>query len=211
MLCSGLVVGLDRGLVNTDSLCGDDLPNALLENEEVVLGEGVGFSNNRDEIDTRAETLHDLDVERLQSVSGGPNEVQATMDPEVGLLPTLGLLFLSHIGLVLVIDEIDDWGPRVTVVDIVAESWGVNDAELDFELLLLELGLDYLDLGKLVELLVVTPGVVFGRRQLGSEERVHESGLAKTRFTDYHHGEVCTMLGDDFVPLVREVCNANAI
>ena len=105
------------------------------------------------------------------------------MDPEVGLLPTLGLLFLSHVGLVLVIDEIDDWGPRVTVVDIVSESGGVNDGELDFELLLLKLRLDDLDLGKFVELLVVTPRVVLGRRQLGGEERVDESGLAETRFT----------------------------
>ena len=105
------------------------------------------------------------------------------MDPEVGFLPTLGLLFLSHIGLVLIIDEIDDWGPRVTVVDVVSESGGVNDGELDFELLLLKLRLDDLDLGELVELLVVTPRVVLGRRQLGGKERVDESGLAETRFT----------------------------
>lgn len=105
------------------------------------------------------------------------------MDPEVGLLLTLGLLFLSHIGLVLIVDEIDDWGPRVTVVDIVPKSGGVNDGELDFELLLLKLGLDDLDLGKLVELLVVTPRVVLGRRQLGGKERVDEGGLAETRFT----------------------------
>ena len=104
------------------------------------------------------------------------------MDPEVGLLLTLRLLLLSHVSLVLVIDEIDDRGPRVTVVDIVAESGGINDGELDFELLLLKLCLDYLDLGKLVELLVVTPGVVFGGRQLGSEESVDESGLAEARF-----------------------------
>lgn len=100
------------------------------------------------------------------------------MNPEVGLLLALWLLFLSHIGLMLIIDEIDDRGPRVTVVDIVPESWGVNDGELDFELFLLKLCLDDLDLGQLVELLVVTPGVVLGRRQLGGEERVDESGFA---------------------------------
>lgn len=115
-------------------------------------------------------------------MSSCPNEIQAAVDPEVGLLLTLRLLLLSHVSLVLVIDEIDDRGPRVTVVDIVAESGGINDGELDFELLLLKLGLDYLDLGKLVELLVVTPGVVFGGRQLGSEESVDESGLAEARF-----------------------------
>lgn len=116
-------------------------------------------------------------------VSSGSDEVQATMNPEVGLILALRLLFLSHVGLVLVIDEIDDWGPRVTVVDIVPESRGVDDSELDFELLLLKLCLDYLDLGQLVELFVVTPMVVLGRRQLGGEERVDEGGLAETRFT----------------------------
>jgi hypothetical protein len=33
------------------------------------------------------------------------------MYPEVSLLLALGLLFLSHIGFMLVIDEIDNWGP----------------------------------------------------------------------------------------------------
>lgn len=116
-------------------------------------------------------------------VSAGPDEVETTMHSEVGLLLALRLLFLSHVSLVLVIDEIDDRGPRITVVDIVAESRGVNDTELDFELFLLKLRLDDLDLGQLVELLVVTPRVILGRRQLGGEERVDKSGLAKTGFT----------------------------
>jgi hypothetical protein len=47
----------------------------------------------------------------------------------------------------LVIDEFNNGGPRVGVVDVVTESGGVNDGELDFELLLLEFGLDDLDLG----------------------------------------------------------------
>lgn len=115
-------------------------------------------------------------------MSGGPDEVQAAVNPEIGLLPALGLLFLPHIGLVLIIDEIDNWGPRITVVDIIPKSGGVNNGKLDFELLLLELCLDDLDLCQLVELLVVTPRVVFGRRQFGGEERVDESGLAQTRF-----------------------------
>lgn len=141
------------------------------------------------------------------------------MNPEVGLLLTLGLLLLSHVCLVLVVDEINDWRPRVTVVDIIAESWGVNDAELDLELLLFKLCLDYLDLCQFVELLVVAPRVIFGRGQLGGEERVDQGGLAQARFTykgstrarldntmkrtDYHHGEMSTVLGDDFVPLLN--------
>ena len=74
MLCSGLVVIFDGRLVNTDSLGGDNLPNTLLEDEKVVLSEGVGFGDDGDEIDTRAETLHDLNVERLQTLKSNVNQ-----------------------------------------------------------------------------------------------------------------------------------------
>lgn len=40
---------------------------ALFEEEQVVLGQGIGFSYDRDKVDTRSKTLHDLDVKRLQS------------------------------------------------------------------------------------------------------------------------------------------------
>lgn len=39
---------------------------ALLENKEVILGQGVGLSNDRDEIYTSSKPLHDLDVEGLE-------------------------------------------------------------------------------------------------------------------------------------------------
>ncbi len=65
----------------------------------------------------------------------------------------------------LVVDKVHNRRPRVAVVDIVAKAGRVNDSELDLELLLLKLGLDDLNLGKLVELLVVPFGVVFGWRE----------------------------------------------
>lgn len=77
----------------------------------------------------------------------------------------------------LVVNELHDREPRVSVVDIVAKSRRINDREFDLELLFLELSLDYFDLCELVELLVVTLGVVLGRRQLGGEEGVNESRL----------------------------------
>jgi hypothetical protein len=96
-------------------------------------------------------------------VTGGPNEVKTSMDAKVTLLTTLGLLLLKHVRLMLVVDEVDNWGPRVLVVDIVTKTRSVDDGKLDFELLLLELGLDNLNFGEFVELLEVASGVVFGR------------------------------------------------
>lgn len=119
-------------------------------------------------------------------VSGGAYEVETSMHPQVGLLAPLGLLLLPHIRLMLVINELNNGRPRVTVVDVVSKSRGVNDGELDFELLLLKLGLDDFDLGELVELLMVTPVVVFGGRKFGGEEGVDEGGFSETRLACSH-------------------------
>lgn len=80
-------------------------------------------------------------------MSSWANEVQACVNTQVALLLTLWLLLLTHVNLMLVIDEIDDRCPGVAVVDIVTESRGVNNRELDLERLFLELGLDDLNLG----------------------------------------------------------------
>ena len=89
------------------------------------------------------------------------------MNAKVTLLAALGLLLLNHVRFMLVVNEVDNRRPRVPVVDIVAKARSVDDGELDLELLLLKLGLDYLDLSEFVELLMVATAIVFGRGQLG--------------------------------------------
>lgn len=93
-------------------------------------------------------------------VTGGTDKVEAGVNSEVCLVGPQRLLLLSHIRLMLVVDEVDNWGPRVAVVDVVAESGGVNDGKLDFELFLLQFCLDDFDLGQLVELLEMTTVVI---------------------------------------------------
>jgi hypothetical protein len=75
-------------------------------------------------------------------MTGRPDEVQARVDSEIGLLTTLWLLLLPHIGFVLVIHKVDDGSPRVTVVDIVTESGSIDDSKLDLEGFFLELRFD---------------------------------------------------------------------
>lgn len=109
------------------------------------------------------------------------DEVQARVHAEVDLLLALRLLLLTHVRFMLVVNEVDDRRPRVAVVDVVSEPGRVDHGELCLELLLLQLGLDDLDLRQLVELLLVPLGVVLRRRKLGREERVDERGLSETR------------------------------
>lgn len=48
-------------------------------------------------------------------------KVQASMCSQVGLLVPLRLFFLSHISLMLIINEVDDGAPQILVVHVVTE------------------------------------------------------------------------------------------
>ena len=65
------------------------------------------------------------------------------MNPKVSLFPTLRLLLLNHVRLMLVVDEVDNRCPRVTVVDVVAEARGVNDGQGNADTILLKLCMRY--------------------------------------------------------------------
>ena len=159
----------------------------------------IGFGDDGDKVDTGTEALHDLNVEWLQTViqrrqgkviakdaedirvTCRANEVQTSVDSKVRLFVPLGLLLLTHICLMLVINELDNRHPRVAVVDVVTEARCVNNGELDFELLLFKLGLDYFNFGELVELFMVAAGVVLRGGELGGEEGVDECRFTQSR------------------------------
>lgn len=110
---------------------------SLLESEKVARTESVCLCNDRNEVDTGAQTLHDFNIERLQAMAGGSDEVETGVNTEVNLIAATWLLLLKHVRLVLVVKELDDGLPRVAVVDVVSEARGVNDGEADLEELLL--------------------------------------------------------------------------
>lgn len=105
--------------------------HSLLVTSQVRVAQGVGLGDNGNQVDTRAQTLHHLDIQRLQGVTSGSDEVQASVDTHVDLVRPAGLLLLKHVGLVLVIQEFDDGLPGVTVVDIVSEAGSINDGQTD--------------------------------------------------------------------------------
>lgn len=101
----------------------------LLELGQIGGAESISLGNDGDQVNSGAEALHDLDIQGLQGVAGRADEVQAGVDTEINLVLTARLLLLEHVRLVLVVEELDDGLPRVAVVDIVAESRGVNDSQ----------------------------------------------------------------------------------
>lgn len=118
-----------------------------------------GFSLGTKVIGKNEDMTWKMDIR----VACGTNEVEASVHAEISLLVPLWLLLLAHVGFMLIVNELDDGKPGITVVDVVSESRGVDDSQLDLELTLLQLGLDNLHLGELVQLLVMALVVVFGR------------------------------------------------
>jgi len=105
-----------------------------LELGEVCWAQCIGLGDNGNQVDTGAEPLHNLNIQGLQGVASGSNEVQAGVDAQIDLIGAAGLLFLQHVGLMLVVQELDDGLPRVTVVHVVPEAWGVDNSEADYQL-----------------------------------------------------------------------------
>jgi hypothetical protein len=103
--------------------------HSLLVTSQICWAESVCLCYNRDQVDSRAQSLHNLDIQRLQCVSSGADEVQAGVNTEINLVNTAGLLLLQHIRLMLIVQELDNWHPRVAVVDIVSEARGINDSK----------------------------------------------------------------------------------
>jgi len=56
---------------------------ALLELVQVGGGQSIGLGNDRDQVDSGSQTLHNLNIQRLQSVASGTDEVQTAVHTHV--------------------------------------------------------------------------------------------------------------------------------
>lgn len=105
----------------------------MLELGQVSRAESISLGDDGNQVDARAQALHDLNVKGLEGVAGRADEVQAGMDTEIDLVLSTGLLLLKHVRLVLVVEELDDGLPGVAVVDIVAKAGGVDNGQSDWK------------------------------------------------------------------------------
>lgn len=89
MFGAGVVIGINGGLVNANALHSNGFANlegdkskkliysalatrseqtyAVLEGSQIRLGQSICLRDNRDEVDTRTEALHDFDVKRFET------------------------------------------------------------------------------------------------------------------------------------------------
>ena len=64
-------------------------------------------------------------------MTGGANEIKASVNPQVDFVDPSGLLLLKHVGLVLIVKKFNDRHPGVAIVYIVSKSRCINDRQAD--------------------------------------------------------------------------------
>lgn len=78
----------------------------------------------------RAERMRGISTkgESNLRMTSRSDKVQANMDTQVIDLLTNGLLFLTHVALMLVVKEFNHGQPAVLVVDVVTETRGIDNS-----------------------------------------------------------------------------------
>lgn len=173
------------------------LLDAVLELLALFEGKRVGLCNDRDNVDGLAELLEDDNIDGLEAMARGRNEVETAVD--AGVLDVAGLMlvnilqsalaqylpltlssqFLPEVSRVLVLDVLDDRVPAAVVVDEVTVARGVDDVQAQSHAVLLNDVGDGLDLSGL-------SGGLGGCKaalrfdEVGGEDGVNQGGLAET-------------------------------
>lgn len=125
------------------------------------------------------------------------DKVKTRMDPLVELVASIRLLLLTHVRLVLIINEVDNRVPGLFVVDIVAKARRVNDRQLYFESLFFQFGFDNVNFGRLVNLFCMAARVVLVHSEFRREQGVDEGRLFGSVRIDnrtiLRQQEICTL------------------
>ena len=91
------------------------------------------------------KSAHDLDVKWLQGVASWLEEVDTSVDTVVDDVHTVDLVLSIEVGIESLLNVVDNWSPRLVVVDEVSETWGINNSKTKADTVLLNIcayGLD---------------------------------------------------------------------
>jgi hypothetical protein len=155
----------------------------LLEHGNLFVGQGVGLGDNGDEIDFGMESSHNLNIQGLERVTGGLDEVHASVDAVIDNVHAINLVLRIEIRNEASLDVIHDGAPRLVIVDKVTETRGVDDSQAQTNTVLLDIsgdGLDRNGLGNDIERRAL---LLLRRVERGVEEGIDECGLSEARFT----------------------------
>lgn len=214
------------------SLTAEGVWNATysrLERGDLLVGQGIGLGNDRDQVDLGVQPLHDLDVQRLQGVARGLDEEDAGVDAVVHNVHAVHLVLGIKVGVETLLNVVNDWPPGLVIVDKVAKAGRVNHCQPQTNTRLLNIGADRLDSDGLRDDVEARALGLLGGVQRSVEESVDKCRLSEAGFTwknvvsgkitqnpglekaltNNHDIEVETLPDALAVPLVGQVGKAN--
>ena len=98
----------------------------LLVVVDFIVGNSVGLGNYRNEVDLGVKLLHHLNVDGLQGVAGGLDEVDNGMDTVVDDVHAVDLVLSIQVCVEPLLNVLDNGIPRLIVVDEVAKTGCVD-------------------------------------------------------------------------------------
>ena len=153
----------------------------MLEESDLFVGQGISLSNDGDQVDLGMQSAHHLNVERLERVASRLDEVHTGVHTVVDNVHAVDLVLGLQVCIESLLNVLNDWSPRVVIVDKVTEAGCVNNCQSQPDSVLFNVCADGLDGDGLWDD-VETRAFAFPRRVEGSvEEGIDKCRLSKTR------------------------------
>lgn len=133
-------------IVDWDAVVLNVLHDTLLETSAFALGHAICLSDDWDDVDSRAQSSHELNVDFTEGMSSRSDEVEEGVDtvvPETRV--TLDTRFLCENVVVLSLEKAEDLLECWFVVKVVAKSWDVDQSDAQSHTILIKLDVDWPD------------------------------------------------------------------
>ena len=102
---------------------------SLFEHRNLVVGKCIGLCDHWDQVDLGMQTAHDFNIQRLERVSGWLDEIDTSMYAVVNDVHPVDLVLGLEIGIKPLLDILNNWPPRVVIVDKIAKARCVDDCQ----------------------------------------------------------------------------------
>lgn len=121
------------------------MPYPLLEHGNLLIRQRISFGNDGNQVNLGMQAAHDFNVKRFERMSCRLDEIYTCVYTVIHDVHAVDLVFGVEIGIEARFDVLDDWAPRIIIVDKVTESRGIHHGQTQADAILFNVGTDGLD------------------------------------------------------------------
>jgi hypothetical protein len=100
-----------------------------LESDDLLISHGISLGNDRDQVDLGMQSAHDFDVQWLQSMTRGLDEVHAGVNSVVNDVHTIDFVLSIQVSIEALLNVIHNWPPRLIIVNEITKTRGINNSQ----------------------------------------------------------------------------------